>query len=380
MANNNSKPLTRISTAAIGLAVLAIFAVGLYATWLRFSRGLGATTHLSDSVPWGLWIWFTLTRVGLSAGGFILAAVVYLFHYERFHSIVRAAVLTAFVGYSLVAVELIYDLGLPLHFWHPLIYWNIHSAMLETAWCIGTYVAVLGMEMAIPFTEGVGWKKIADRLKGLVVLLALLGAVLSTLHQSSIGTIFLIASEKMSPIWYSSWMPLIFLASALPGGLGFLVMELFMAEKFVHWRFSPELVKALAKLLLGTLAAYLIILCADFTRLGKWTLLANDPQAAFWLGLETIPGVILPIVLLAIPAVRNSRIGFRIAAVLAVLGLFMNRLNFTIVGFLLQSHARYFPTWQEISITFMILTLGVIIFIVAAKILPIFPAEHEHEA
>ena len=95
MANNKNKTLTRITTAAIGLAVLATFAVGLYATWLRFSRGLGATTHLSDSVPWGLWIWFTLTRVGLSAGGFILAAVVYLFHYERFHSIIRAAVLTA---------------------------------------------------------------------------------------------------------------------------------------------------------------------------------------------------------------------------------------------------------------------------------------------
>jgi len=372
MTNNSAR--TRFSAGNIitWSILAAIIVVGIYASFLRFSKGLGATTHLSDAVPWGLWIWFTLSRVALSAGGFILCALFFIFGVEKFHPVLRAAVLTAFVGYALVGVELIYDLGQPLHFWHPLIFWNWRSPMLETSWCIGTYMAVLGLEVSIPFTEGIGWKRLSDLLKKFCVAFALAGAVLSTLHQSSIGTIFLISSEKLSPVWYSSWLPVLFFFSALGGGIAFLILELFLAQKFLNWNFPPELVKSFGRLLLGALAIYLAAFAVDFIRLEKWSLLVRDMNALAWLSAELGLGVILPMVLLSIRDVRESALGLRLSAVLAVAGLFLNRLNVTVVGFLLESKARYFPTWQEVSITLMILAIGVAVFITAAKVLPIF--------
>jgi len=357
----------------IFFALLSLLvAVGIYASFLRFEKGLGATTALSDAVPWGLWIWFTLTRVALSSGGFIVCAIFYVFRIEKFHSVTRAAVLTAFIGYALVGLELIYDLGLPLHFWHPLIYWNWHSPMLETSWCIGLYFGVLGMEMSIPFTEGLGWKAFSVLLKNFCVFFAIAGATLSALHQSSIGTIFLISDGKLSPLWYSSWLPILFFASALAGGTGFLVLELFLAQKFLDWQFPENLVQTFGKLLLGLLGFYLVLWLLDFIRAGKWGLLADDWQASAWLALEMLPGVVLPLILLCFRRLRESAAGVRASAVLAVLGLFLNRLNVTMVGFILQSHARYFPTWQEISITLMVLAIGLIFFIAAARRFPIF--------
>ena len=323
-------------------------------------------------MPWGLWIWFTLTRVAISAGGFILAAAFYLFRVEKFHPVVRAAVLTAFTGYALVGLELIYDLGLPLNFWHPLIYWNWHSPMLETSWCIGLYFGVLSMEMSIPFTERIGWQKISGLMKNLAMVFALVGAVLSTLHQSSIGTIFLISQGKLSPVWYSSALPILFLASALAGGLGFLILELFLAQRFLDWHFPQDLVKPFGKLLLALLSIYFVLLAADCIRLEKWNFLANDPKAAVWFGVEVGLGLVLPMALLASRRIRESAAGVRTAAVLAVIGVFLNRLNVTVVGFLLPSKAHYFPTWQEISTTLMILAIGMIFFITFAKLFPIF--------
>jgi Ni/Fe-hydrogenase subunit HybB-like protein len=359
----------------IFFALLSLLvAVGIYASYLRFSRGLGATTNLSDAVPWGLWIWFTLTRVALSAGGFVICAIFYVFRAEKFHAVTRAAVLTAFIGYGLVGLELIYDLGLPLHFWHPLIYWNWHSPMLETSWCIGLYFGVLGLEMSIPFTEGLGWKTFSSLLKNFCVAFAIAGATLSTLHQSSIGTIFLISDGKLSPLWFSSWLPLLFFASALAGGTGFLILELFLAQKFLAWEFPKNLVQTFGRLLLGMLGFYLLLWLADFTRAHKWGLLADDWRASAWLALEMLPGVLLPLILLGFRKVRESAFGVRLCALLAVFGLFLNRLNVTVVGFILESHARYFPSWQEFAITLMILSIGLIFFIAAARRLPIFSA------
>jgi Ni/Fe-hydrogenase subunit HybB-like protein len=371
MAESKNKSLS-IASLAVYALLAAIVLTGVYASWLRFDKGLGATTHLSDQVPWGLWIWFTLSRVALSAGGFMFCAFFYVFRIEKFHPIVRAAMLTAFVGYGLVGLELIYDLGQPLNFWHPLIYWNIHSPMLETSWCIGCYFGVLSLEMSIPFTEGLGWDRLSGWMKNFCVALAIAGAVLSTLHQSSIGTIMLISQGKLHELWYSSWLPVLFLFSALFGGLGFLVLELFFAERFLGWDFPAGLVKSLGKILLGTLLIYLLVLALDFARLEKWNLLDRDSKATAWFGLEILAGVVLPIILLGFRKVRESKTGLRIAAMLAVAGLFMNRLNVILIGFLLKSKAHYFPTWQEFAVTLMLLTLGLAFLFAFAKRFPIF--------
>src|SRR5271167_552042 len=131
------------------LVFLLFMAGGLYATGIRFTQGLGASTHLSDQFPWGIWIGFdVLCGVGLAAGGFTLAAIVYVFHIERFHPVLRPSILTAFLGYSLVAVALLFDLGKPYNIWHPLIMWNPHSVMFEVAWCVTLYLTVLALEFS----------------------------------------------------------------------------------------------------------------------------------------------------------------------------------------------------------------------------------------
>ena len=142
---------------------LVLVIAGLYSTAIRFAFGLGAATHLSDSFPWGLWIGFdVLCGVGLSAGGFVVAGAVYVFHLEDYKSISRPAVLTAFLGYVLVVFALMFDLGRPWNIWHPLVMWNPHSAMFELAWCVMLYTTVLALELVRWYLKSSNWKKPED--------------------------------------------------------------------------------------------------------------------------------------------------------------------------------------------------------------------------
>src|SRR5690242_88900 len=167
-------------------AVLAvILAAGFYSTLLRFAKGLGASTALSDQFPWGLWIGFdVLCGVGLAAGGFTLAAIVYVFHLERFHPILRPSILTAFLGYALVAVALLFDLGRPYRIWHPLVMWNPHSVMFEVAWCVTLYTIVLALEFSPILLQRLGLKKPLRIIRSTMIPLVMVGVILSTLHQS----------------------------------------------------------------------------------------------------------------------------------------------------------------------------------------------------
>src|SRR6266545_8027246 len=168
--------------------LLAVLAAGLYATVLRFAQGLGAATNLSDEFPWGLWIGFdVLVGVGLAAGGFVVAATVHVFRIERYESIARPAVLTAFLGYILVIVGLLFDLGLPYRIWHPLVMWNPHSVMFEVAWCVTLYTTVLAFEFLPLVLERFRLAKPLKVLRAIYVPLVIVGVLLSTLHQSSLG-------------------------------------------------------------------------------------------------------------------------------------------------------------------------------------------------
>jgi len=357
------------------LVLAAIILAGGYASWIRFAKGLGASTHLSDAVPWGLWVWFDLSLVPLSAGGFIFCALFFIFNFERFQPLVRPAVLTAFTGYSVVVIALIYDLGLPHRFWHPLVMWNYHSAMFEVAWCIALYLSVLGLEMSIPAAEGTRWPKTAGFLKKFCAAFALVGAVLSILHQSSLGTLFLLTPEKLSPLWYSSWLPILFLASSLAGGTGFLILELLLAEKFLKAKFPEALIRSLGKMMAAALFVYLLLVLADFTRAGKWHLLASDSKGITSFAAEIFLGVILPLALLFFRKTRATRTGLSLVSILSVTGVILNRLNVTLVGFLLQNKAHYFPSWQEIAITLMLTGFGLVLFVFVSRRLPIFQEE-----
>jgi Ni/Fe-hydrogenase subunit HybB-like protein len=203
-----------------------LLAVGLPLTVVRFTRGLGAVTNLSDGFPWGLWIGFDLLcGVGLAAGGFTLTAAVYIFNLKRFQPIVRPAVLTAFLGYLMVIGALLLDLGRPWNIWHPIVMWNPHSVMFEVAWCVMLYSTVLLLELSGMVFERLGWSRAMKVQKMFTMPLVLAGVLLSTLHQSSLGALYLIVPGKLHPLWYTAALPWIFWSSAICAGLAMVIVE-----------------------------------------------------------------------------------------------------------------------------------------------------------
>src|SRR5512142_1030116 len=199
--------------------LLVILVAGLYTTLIRFTKGLGASTALSDQFPWGLWIGFdVLCGVALAAGGFTITTAVYVFNLKRYHPIVRPTILTAFLGYTLVGVGLMFDLGKPWNIWHPTIMWNPRSPMFEVAWCVMLYLTVLSLEVSGMLFERLRWARAAAMQHAFLVPLVIAGAVISTLHQSSLGTFYLIMPARLHPLWYSPYIPVMFYLSAIAGG------------------------------------------------------------------------------------------------------------------------------------------------------------------
>ncbi|HWQ03280.1 MAG TPA: NrfD/PsrC family molybdoenzyme membrane anchor subunit, partial [Candidatus Nitrosotenuis sp.] len=200
--------------------LVAIFGAGLYATYVRFFVGLQASTNLSDPVPWGLWVGLnTLCGVGLSAGGFAIAAAVYILGLERFRPVLRASILLSFLGYLTVVAGMMFELGLPWRIWHPLIMWNRRSVLFEVAWCVMLYTTVLALEFSPMLFEKLRWKKAVEWQHRVLIGLVLAGVLLSSGHQSFLGGLYLITKGKLHPLWYSGQLPALFFISSIAAGL-----------------------------------------------------------------------------------------------------------------------------------------------------------------
>ena len=358
---------------------LFIMAAGVYCTFLRFFRGLGASTNLSDQFPWGLWIGFdVMCGVMLAAGGFTLTAAVEIFNIKRFHSIVRPTILTAFLGYLLVCAALMYDLGLPWNIWHPLIMRNPHSVMFEVAYCVMFYTAVLAMEFSPIVLEHFKLKRALKVIRSLMVVFVILGVLLSTLHQSSLGTLYLIMPNKLHPFWYSPLLPVFFFLSAIAVGLAMTIFESSLSSKYFGRELELPILRDLGRVLVVVLALYGILKFEDLYHRGVLGLvLVPGYEQRFFL-LEMFLSLVAPLGLLLVPKIRESAQGLYLAAVLTLLGFVTNRLNVTITGVENAVGGRYAPKWTEVVITAMFVALGFAIFGLAAKYLPIFPEEKVH--
>jgi Ni/Fe-hydrogenase subunit HybB-like protein len=363
--------------------VLAIILLlGLYATIVRFTQGLGAATHLSDAFPWGLWIGFdVLCGVMLAAGGFLLTATVYIFNLEKFRPIVRPAVLTAFLGYSFVVVALLFDLGRPYRIWHALIMWNPHSAMFEVAWCVMLYTTVLALEFSAVIFERFKMNRMVKIQHAISVPLVILGVILSTLHQSSLGTLYLIVPDKLFSLWYSPMLPVFFFVSAVAVGLAMTIFESWMSSKAFNRQLELPLLTGLGRVLLVVLLIYSSLRFLDLFQRGALGLLETPGYEVDLFLVEIILGLLLPIVLLLIRRVRQTADGLYFAAVMVVLGFVTNRLNVSITGMEGAAGVRYIPKWTEFAVTASIIGAGFTAFALAVKYLPIFPvAQHEVQA
>jgi Ni/Fe-hydrogenase subunit HybB-like protein len=349
---------------------------GAYATLLRFTRGLGGVTHLSDTFPWGLWVGFdVLCGVGLAAGGFTVSAIVHVLGVDKYRSVARPAVLTAFIGYLLVVGGLMFDLGHPWRIWHPMVMWNPHSVMFEVAWCVTLYTTVLAAEVSVMVFERLKWAHAARIAHKATFPLTILAVLLSMLHQSSLGSLFLIMPGRLHELWYTPLLPLLFFTSAVAVGLSMVIFESNLSARAFGRALELEVQEGAAKLGAIFLSLYLIIRFADLIHRGALASLWPLDRAGIMFLIEITVGFILPILLFSNPHVRRNSRWLYHASQLMVLGFVINRLNVAVTGFEVVSGKTYVPAWSEIAVTLMLVTIGVIAFYLAARYLPVFENE-----
>jgi c(7)-type cytochrome triheme protein len=360
--------------------LLAIMAAGVYATVLRFTKGLVATTNLSDRFPWGIWIGFdVMCGVALAAGGFTISAIVYIFHIEKYHPIIRPTILTAFLGYSLVVVGLMFDLGRPYNIWHPLIMWNPHSVMFEVGWCVTLYSTVLALEFSPMVFERLRWQKLYKIAKSITVPLVIVGVLLSTLHQSSLGTLYLIVPNKLHPLWYTPLLPVFFYISAIALGCSMTIFESYLSQRAFRKSMEFHLLTKLGGVSAVALFVYLAMKLFDMQGRGVLSLAFQPTYESRMFLAEMLLGVVAPIIMLLIPRLRNNQLGLFIASLMVVLGFMMNRINVSITGMDRASGVNYFPSWTELAVTASIVALGFVLFGLAVKYLHVFPDEEMKE-
>jgi Ni/Fe-hydrogenase subunit HybB-like protein len=361
------------------VVLLLIWLAGLVATFIRITGGLGASTNLSDKYPWGLWIGFdVISGVGLSAGAFTIAAAVYVFHIKRFYPVLKPTILTAFLGYVLVIVGLLFDVGRPDRIYNPLFMGNFHSALFEVAMCVMFYTTVLFFEFSPNLFQRLGWSGPKKWITKVTVPLVILGVILSTMHQSSLGSLFLIMPQKMYIFWWSASLPLLFYVSAIAAGCAMVIFESHLSFRAFGHRLKNDVIADVGRILLVVLVMYLLMKIYDFSSRGVWSSLFLPRMETYLFWLEIVAGVLAPIILLSIRKVRLSTQGLYAAAVCTIIGFLLNRLNVSTTSFIASSGGHYFPAWSEIAITLALVATAFFIFAMAVRYLPIFehPAVH----
>jgi len=383
--------------------VLWFFAFwGLVAGAFRMWYGLGATTNLSDAMPWGLWkIANMVAGVALSTSGFTIGFLVYVLRLERFRPLVKPAILIAFLGYGSSCAALLFDIGLPHRFWHPILMWNEHSFLFEVFWCVMIYFTVTAIELSPTVLERLRLGKLAHWLHGISFGVVVLGISLSSLHHSSLGSLFLVSPQRLHPLWYSPLLPLFFIISAMGAGMMFLVF----ARILYAWLYDPEpvfgpepaegtacvlkladapprvrgprgtampMLERLSIIAASILGLYLVLKVADLARLGTLATLADGTWESALLIIELALSAIIPLALVAVPATRRSPAGLAAAGGSAAAGLVLNRVDVGIFGYFRDAGAVYIPSLAEWALSLGVVAGGGLAFLYAVEYLPIF--------
>ncbi len=354
--------------------VTAISVLGLGAWLFRMAFGLGASTHLTNAYPWGIWIALDVaTGVALAAGGFTTAFLAHILHREQFHSLVRPALLTAMLGYTFVALGVMTDLGRFWAMWHVMLppYWQPNSVLFEVAICVMCYLTVLYIEFLPAVCERFIGRvhlpgilrvldrhidhllRIADRtLSRVMTVFIILGIMLSCMHQSSLGTLMVITQGKVHPFWHTPALPLLFLLSAFAVGYPMVILESIIAHRSLRLPIDRELLARLARFIPYTLGLYLLAKLADLGIRGELPgIFSRGSNTALFLA-ELLLGVITPIVIFASPKRRASVGWLLLGASLVVSGVAFNRLNVFLLAYSpLDPRATYMPSMSEILVT-----------------------------
>ncbi len=354
-----------------------IIVLGLIVTVRRFFFGLGTVTNLSDGFPWGLWIGFdVVSGVALAAGAFSFAFLCHVVGYGKCHPVIRPAILTGFIGYILVCVGLMYDLGKYYYIWHAITMWNHHSVMLEVAWCVMLYTTVLAIEFSPMVFEKFNLDTPRRIIAAVTIPLIITGIILSMLHQSSLGSLFLIVPEKLHPLWYSPLLPVLFFISAFTAGPAMVIFESTLSARVFKRGLPMETICNLSRFLLMGLVVYVAFRIQDLVARGALGEIFTGSFESIHFILEMLL-FIIPMIILARRRAEEHLNWVFAASIMVPLGVVYNRINTCIVGMIRSSGTSYFPKWDEFVISIFLVTLGVIAFYLADKYLPVFPKEEE---
>ncbi|MFH0990761.1 MAG: Ni/Fe-hydrogenase cytochrome b subunit [bacterium] len=383
-----------------GVIILAILALnGIAFVLVRLFFGIGAVTNLSDQYPWGLWIGVDVAAgVALAAGGFTSAALGHVMHREDYHAIVRPALLTAMLGYTFVALGVVFDIGRWYYIWHPLLMWNGNSALFEVGICVIIYLSVLYIEFLPIVTERFigrvglpGVLSILNRplesvlraldrtLSKTMFLFIIAGIVLSTLHQSSLGTLMIIAGPKMHPLWQTPVLPLLFLLSAVAVGFPMVIFESLLAARSFGLKPEMTILSKLGTMVAPLLGIYLAFKLGDMVIRETFVYLTEPTTESIMFVLEVVGGVIIPLRMFLSRTVVRSPLWLFVASTLVILGVLLNRVNNFIVAYTPPyATGGYFPSVGEFSVTVGFIALLVLIYRFFVKVFPIISVEQRH--
>lgn len=342
--------------------------VGLY----RFYAGLGDTTNLSKAFPWGVWISFDLAVVALSGGAFTLAALVYVFQMEDLHVATRPTVLAGLLGYSSVMVVLLFDLGRWDRFYNVFLHPNVSSALLEVSWCIAAYSLILVYELSPVLLQNSRWKWLLPTIKRYTVPIVIAGVTLSTMHQSSLGTMFIIMSPRLHPLWSSMLLPVFFLVSSFAAGISLVIA----GANVSFWLFRRSLAtKTIAKLswfLPWIMAFYLVLKFGEMVIANELDLLFSSGVYSLLFWAEVIFGALLPIILFSFRQVRFSRVASLFGALLIIGGVILNRFDVTWFAIAPVGGETYTPHWMEIALLAGVLSGVILVYSLIARYFPVY--------
>ena len=378
--DNDGRPVSKFLVAELkprgkfltpfNLISIPIMILGIVLIVIRFAKGIGSITNLTQEVPWGLWIGFdVVTGVAFAGGAYVITFLVYILNVKKYHSIVRITVLNGFLAYVFYAGALLLDLGRPWNVINPIIgnSFGVSSVLFLVAWHFLLYMIAQLIEFSPAIAEWIGARKARKILSGMTLAAVIFGITLSTLHQSGLGALYLMAKEKIHPLWYSEFIPILFFVSSIFAGLSMVIFEGSISQKVFFRQISPENHKAhngilhgLSKICAFTLFAYFFLQLVVFVHGKHWDLVGTP--MGYWYLTEMFGFVLLPMLLFFYSYRKQNIFMIKLSAVITMIGVIINRLNVTVIGFKWDAVNHYYPSWMEIVVTLTVLFIEIWIF------------------